>query len=344
MEFGLFIQGYVPGFRREVDPDAEHHAFMDELAAVVAADRARVVLRGHSFGWRQPLAAVLAGTALVATAGLAVSWGVRGADKPLTDADATVLPVFAAAELGRNTSHRVLALRVDDDLVRYALVADPAGPRLGDADVRRRGGPGPAAERLTDAVREAAAAQSSAVPVLVEYGVSMLIVPRGSEALAGLADLDGLSRVPTDDAVVWRTNPPTGALVVLGARVAADVAGGADLPHDAVTRPLPARRDSADTTLPAGGDGRLLVLAEPADDAWHATLDGEPLTAARAYGWAQAWELPADGGHLEVSRDAGHRDLWLVLQLVVVAVVALCSLPARRTANGPGRRRKEAGR
>jgi alkanesulfonate monooxygenase SsuD/methylene tetrahydromethanopterin reductase-like flavin-dependent oxidoreductase (luciferase family) len=46
MEFGLFIQGYNPAFRREGDPDAEHRAFMDELAAVVAADQA-----GFKYVW-----------------------------------------------------------------------------------------------------------------------------------------------------------------------------------------------------------------------------------------------------------------------------------------------------
>ena len=42
MEFGLFIQGYTPKFRRDVDPDAEHHTFENELAAVEAADRAGI--------------------------------------------------------------------------------------------------------------------------------------------------------------------------------------------------------------------------------------------------------------------------------------------------------------
>ena len=46
MEFGLFIQGYVPQFRRDRDADAEHHAFLDELAAVQAADRA-----GFKYVW-----------------------------------------------------------------------------------------------------------------------------------------------------------------------------------------------------------------------------------------------------------------------------------------------------
>ena len=46
MEFGLFIQGYTPNFRREEDPDAEHHALMDELEVVQAADKA-----GFKYVW-----------------------------------------------------------------------------------------------------------------------------------------------------------------------------------------------------------------------------------------------------------------------------------------------------
>jgi alkanesulfonate monooxygenase SsuD/methylene tetrahydromethanopterin reductase-like flavin-dependent oxidoreductase (luciferase family) len=46
MEFGLFIQNYVPNHRREVDPDAEHHAIFEDLEAVIAADRA-----GFKFVW-----------------------------------------------------------------------------------------------------------------------------------------------------------------------------------------------------------------------------------------------------------------------------------------------------
>jgi alkanesulfonate monooxygenase SsuD/methylene tetrahydromethanopterin reductase-like flavin-dependent oxidoreductase (luciferase family) len=47
MEFGLFIQGYNPAFRRGDDlAEAEHRAFMDEIAAVEAADRA-----GFKYVW-----------------------------------------------------------------------------------------------------------------------------------------------------------------------------------------------------------------------------------------------------------------------------------------------------
>ena len=46
MEFGLFIQGYTPNFRREADPEAEHHALMNELEVVEAADKA-----GFKYVW-----------------------------------------------------------------------------------------------------------------------------------------------------------------------------------------------------------------------------------------------------------------------------------------------------
>jgi alkanesulfonate monooxygenase SsuD/methylene tetrahydromethanopterin reductase-like flavin-dependent oxidoreductase (luciferase family) len=46
MEFGIFIQMYTPQFRRDVDPDAEHHALVNDLELVQAADRA-----GFKYVW-----------------------------------------------------------------------------------------------------------------------------------------------------------------------------------------------------------------------------------------------------------------------------------------------------
>ena len=46
MEFGVFIQGYVPQFLREGDPEAEHKALMEELDLVIAADKA-----GFKYVW-----------------------------------------------------------------------------------------------------------------------------------------------------------------------------------------------------------------------------------------------------------------------------------------------------
>ena len=46
MEFGIFVQGYTPQFRQDKDPEAEHHALMNELELVQAADRA-----GFKYVW-----------------------------------------------------------------------------------------------------------------------------------------------------------------------------------------------------------------------------------------------------------------------------------------------------
>jgi alkanesulfonate monooxygenase SsuD/methylene tetrahydromethanopterin reductase-like flavin-dependent oxidoreductase (luciferase family) len=46
VEFGLFIQNYVPASRRAVDPLAEHHAIMEDVQATIAADKA-----GFKYVW-----------------------------------------------------------------------------------------------------------------------------------------------------------------------------------------------------------------------------------------------------------------------------------------------------
>lgn len=46
MEFGVFIQAFNPRQRREHDPDAEHHAIMNDLEVTEAADRA-----GFKYAW-----------------------------------------------------------------------------------------------------------------------------------------------------------------------------------------------------------------------------------------------------------------------------------------------------
>jgi alkanesulfonate monooxygenase SsuD/methylene tetrahydromethanopterin reductase-like flavin-dependent oxidoreductase (luciferase family) len=46
MEFGIFVQNYVPQYKRDADPDAEHTVIMEEIELVEAADRA-----GFKYVW-----------------------------------------------------------------------------------------------------------------------------------------------------------------------------------------------------------------------------------------------------------------------------------------------------
>jgi hypothetical protein len=306
-------------------------------AALTAANLARPALRRYAFGWRQPAAGLIAVGVLAGTGVTVVDLLAHGVDRPLTGNTRSLLPEFASAEVGRATAPRLLVLDrgesggVDAE-VRYGIIRDPDGLRLGDADVARSR-PNDADDRLTDVVRQAAAGEATALPRLAEFGVSMLVVrPTGARALSRLSDLDGLDRVPTTGSVVWRGQMPTGELVILGPRVASSVTRGGDLPPDARPRPLTSGRGHSRADVPAGATGRLLVLAEQASSHWHASLDGKRLPATTAYGWAQAWKLPAAGGQLDVGRSGDGRGLWLGLELLVVIVVVLLAIPV------PGRR------
>ncbi|MDF3293411.1 LLM class flavin-dependent oxidoreductase [Streptomyces silvisoli] len=46
MEFGIFVQGYVPASRAKADPEAEHHALLEETEYVIQADRS-----GFKYAW-----------------------------------------------------------------------------------------------------------------------------------------------------------------------------------------------------------------------------------------------------------------------------------------------------
>jgi hypothetical protein len=93
---------------------------------------------------------------------------------------------------------------------------------------------------------------------------------------------------------------------------------------------LPASADSADVAVPAGPAGRVAVLAEPADSHWQATLGSRRLLGRTAYGWAQAFELPAAGGRLQIGYHGGRRSTWLWVELAAVVLVGLLAVPTRR--------------
>ncbi|HET7529731.1 MAG TPA: hypothetical protein VFJ98_02105, partial [Mycobacteriales bacterium] len=201
------------------------------VAALGAGNLARAALRRYAFGWRQPAAGLVAASLLAGTGVAVVELLVHGVDRPLTGSTAALLPEFASAEVGRATAPRLLVLdgRGTDAEVRYGIIRDPGGLRLGDADVARSR-PSEADNRLTDVVRRVAAGEAAALPRLAEFGVSMLVVREsGVRALSRLSQLDGLDRIPTTGASVWRVQMSTGELVVLGPRVASSVTGGAGL-------------------------------------------------------------------------------------------------------------------
>jgi GT2 family glycosyltransferase len=302
---------------------------------LVAADGARAALARHSFGWRQVTAMVITAAVAVATVGSAAAWISRGVARPLTGENPQLLPPFAAATVALPTSPRVLVLRPNADGVRYALVRSAAGPRLGDADVSSEtpGSREVAGKRLDDAVARLVGGDPDAATLLIELGIGQVADRAGDDRqLAGLSRVDGLTAVPASGVVIRRVSGPAGELVVLPPDAAARVRGGGSLPASTRGVLLAARAGHARTRLPAGPAGRLLVLAEPADSHWRATLNGRSLPRARAYGWAQAWSLPAASGRLTVSRTANGRGMRLLAELALLVLLGLAARPHRRSA------------
>lgn len=293
------------------------------VATVVGAERARDRLAERSFGWRQPVTVGLVALSAVVPLLFAGWWALRGADDPLARRDQVVLPEFVAVEGVEPTRPRTIVLRrgaddTDDagDTVAYALLRD-TGPVLGDAET---GPPAGAYDLLDRAVVDLVSGRGGdQVRVLADHAVQFVLVaaPVDEDLVATIDSVAGLQRLSTSDgAALWR-------LAETAARLRLVAADGATLAA------LPAEPEGARADVPPGPDGRMLVLAERADEHWRATLDGASLPAIEA-GWAQAFAVPADGGELMLSYEGDDRDRWLVAQLVLTGVVGVLALPGLR--------------
>lgn len=294
------------------------------LAAVVAADGLFGRLTGASFSWRQPLAVVLAVGAAGVPLFAAVAWVRGGGDLMLERRPATALPAFVAAELTGPARPRALVLRpTAEGLLRYVVLRG-AGSRLGDADLPPTLG---TSGRLSSLVRDLAAGRGGEVTGrLRAAAVGYVYLPPPVDArlvrvLDGSADL---SRVAAGSGVVlWQVVGPASRLTLLS-------------PTDGPAE-VPSGPTGASTALPAGPAGRELVLAEPAEAGWRATVDGRALPRRTAYGWAQAFAVPPEGGRLVLRYEDGRRR-DLLAQGALLAVVLVLGVPAgRRPEDSPVR-------
>ncbi|HEX3897748.1 MAG TPA: glycosyltransferase family 2 protein [Mycobacteriales bacterium] len=295
--------------------------------AVVAAVGARPALQDRSFGWRQPAAVVVVGLAVISTVTFVGTWLVRGGGQPLRGDSAAVLPPYVQAELNVPGATRALVLSNDHGLIRYALVRTAAGPVLGSGDLPTSGSTAKnATTNLSDAVRDLVAARPGAGMELVPFGVGYVVAsPATARRIAPqLGQLPSLTVIPVPSATVWHSTLATGELTVLaGASATSALSGSVSTTVPSVVLPVGTDPRNLHATVAPGAPDRLLVLAEPATGGWHATVDGHPLHATKAYGWAQAFELPSSGGQVHVSYGSGARSWWALFELLAAIAVAL---------------------
>ncbi|MGP2441890.1 glycosyltransferase [Streptomyces sp. JW3] len=287
-------------------------------AAALGADGARSRVAEQSFGWRQPVAVLIALAAAVGPLIAAASWVIGGADGPLERRDPVQVPAFVAEESGGRDQARTLVLDSDSAAhVRYTLVRG-SGARLGDAELTAADGADSGLGKVV--ANLVAGSGADQADQLGGYAVRYVLVHKGAprEVTRVLDATPGLSRLSQQDGIgLWRIDQEVArATVVSGSKAAEPVAAGPVEIH---------------TTLKAGADGRVLRLADTADAGWTATLDGEPLTRTTVDGWAQGFELPAAGGELDVTYDQPlTRTAWLWAQGLLAVVLVVLALPGRR--------------
>lgn len=165
-------------------------------AAAVGADGAKERVAASSFGWRQPLAALIALAAAAGPLLAAAAWLLAGADGPLQRRDPVQVPAFVADAGGDDNQTRTLILDLDPPAtVSYSLVRGSGG-RLGDAEVAARTGGDPRLDKVvSNLVAGSGADQSSQ---LSAYAIRFVMFrPGGPEEIRRVLDATPASAAAT---------------------------------------------------------------------------------------------------------------------------------------------------
>ncbi|WP_223774977.1 glycosyltransferase family 2 protein [Streptomyces sp. 135] len=287
-------------------------------AAALGADGARARVAEQSFGWRQPVAALIAFAAAAGPLLVAAGWMIRGADGPLERRDPVQVPAFVAEESGTQDQARTLVLDSDSAAaVSYTLVRG-SGARLGDAELTAAATTDDRLDKIV--ARLVAGSGADQADQLGGYAVRYILVREGAprQMSRTLDATPGLTRLSQEDgSALWRVDRQVSrAAIVLKNGDPEPVAAGPVELH---------------TKIPSGEEGRVLRLADSAAPGWTATLDGRPLPRTTLDGWAQGFELPTTGGRLDVTFEAPvSHTAWLWTQGALAVVLVVLALPGRR--------------
>ncbi|KQX52418.1 MULTISPECIES: glycosyltransferase family 2 protein [unclassified Streptomyces] len=300
-------------------------------AGMIGAEGGRTRVAAHGFGWRQPVAALIALACALGPAAAAVGWMIGGADGPLTRRDPVQVPAFVAEESGTRDQPRTLVLGAGaPGEVAYTLVRG-SGARLGDAELTATAEADP---RLDDVVAHLVAGSGAdQTRELSGYAIRYVLVRDGAPRQMSrvLDSTPGLSRLSQlDGSALWRVDREIARIMIVPP--AAKTAEGTGEPAKG-SEPVAVAAGpvEAHTTVPAGPAGRVLRLADRADEGWTATLDGRELTRTTVDGWAQGFELPAQGGRLDLTYDQPlTHTAWIWAQVGFAVVLLVLALPGRR--------------
>lgn len=289
-------------------------------AAALGADGARARVAEQSFGWRQPVAALIAFASAAGPLLVAAGWMIRGADGPLERRDPVQVPAFVAEDATTSDQARTLILDSDSTArVRYTLVRG-SGARMGDAELAAADGENAGLDKVVANLVAGSGADQAGQ--LGGFAVRYVLVHKGAprDVTRVLDATHGLSRLSQQNgSALWRVDQQVSRATIVPA-------GGSGTAQSVAAGPV-----EIHTTVPSGSGSRVLRLADAASDGWTATLDGKPLTRTTVDGWAQGFQLPSAGGRLDVTYDAPiTHTAWLWAQGTLALVLVVLALPGRR--------------
>ncbi|MFF8291196.1 glycosyltransferase family 2 protein [Streptomyces sp. NPDC016309] len=299
-------------------------------AGMLGAEGGRTRVASQSFGWRQPVAVLIALAAAAGPVVAAAGWMIGGAAGPLERRDPVQVPAFVAEESDTRDQPRTLVLGgATAAEVPYTLVRG-SGARLGDAELTAAGG-GDA--RLDKVVANLVAGSGAdQTDQLSGFAIRYVLVRDGaprqmSRVLDATPGLTRLSQL--DGSALWRVDRQVARATIVPGGNGGN--GGNGDGGKGERLPVAAGPVEAHTEIPAGGAGRVLRIADRADEGWQATLDGRSLEKTVVDGWAQGFELPAEGGRLDLTYEdpLGHT-VWIWTQCFLAVVLLVLALPGRR--------------
>ncbi len=165
---------------------------------------------------------------------------------------------------------------------------------------------------------------------LARFGVSFVVLQAPQDATVAAGRLDGVPGLApvgyTDAGWLWRVDPATR---IKGADNATDFTARVRLLDDqgeTISLIDSAGGRVSGVEVPNGPAGRTVVLAAQADAGWHASYDGKRLQATTD-GWAQAFELPAGAGELDIRYSNPYALPLRILTILVFAIALLLVIP-----------------
>jgi GT2 family glycosyltransferase len=294
------------------------------VGSSVAARRARRRLSAVPFSWRQPGLAVVTGLVVAGAVLWTGAWVGHGASGPLDRGASSPLPAFVRAQSVLPEQIRTLVLQPQQGRLAYTLLRS-RGAQWGDVETA----PSVPEMASMDAVVSDLASGRGAAPVdeLADRAVQYILAlpPVETDLEVALDSAPGLLRIANPgEASLWRLEEDTGRV-----RIGAD--GTAREPLASAVDDEPS---DAQVTVPSGADGRVLELAELADDGWTAsqpTAGGESRTLDRVASseWAERFAVGPESAEVTMTVVDRVRPWLLWAQLLLVVVLVAVALPGR---------------